>query len=102
MTHNKKLVPNHKPLYNVRLGAGSPFVKHHGRGRIEKKDYTKFIHWTPRKMMIATFVLGVPYGAVVAIVATQLSWMAALPLIVLMAILVGFMALLHGLSKLSA
>jgi|GEM_PF-5893470 hypothetical protein len=101
MSHHKRVVPG-QPPHRVKLGqAKSPFVHHHGRGHVDAKDYTKFIRWTPRNVAIAVLLLGVPYVAVVTAVAKTLSWMAALPFLVLLVVLGVFIAALYGLSRMS-
>lgn len=45
-----------------------PFNSSKQGGQVEYKDYTKFIRWTPRKIILLTLCLILPYiGAAIAV-----------------------------------
>lgn len=59
------------------------FPRHHGRGSIKGKDYTKFIKWTPQKVSIAAFLTFCPYAAMVyAIFSATASITAIMPMLI--------------------
>lgn len=41
-----------------------PFVKHRKGGRLQYKDYTKYIQWTPIKVVVFILCIGIPYLSV--------------------------------------
>ncbi|MBD2088987.1 hypothetical protein H6F67_03855 [Microcoleus sp. FACHB-1515] len=75
------------------------FPRHDGPGRIENKDYTKFIKWTPLRVAIATLILFTPYAALVYAVASATSIMAVVPMLIAPALIAIFAGIIYWLSK---
>ncbi|MBR8827304.1 MAG: hypothetical protein DSM107014_05260 [Gomphosphaeria aponina SAG 52.96 = DSM 107014] len=42
-----------------------------GRGKISDYDYTKYINWTPKRIIIATAMVSIPY--VIAVIGTYMA-----------------------------
>ena len=57
-------------------------------GRIENKDYTNHVRWTPKRIAAFSAAVGLPYLAIVVAIAIKFGIIAAIPLVVL-AVLVG-------------
>jgi hypothetical protein len=70
-----------------------------GSGKIENKDYTKYIQWTPRKIAIVICLFTIPYTAFIVILAHKFSFMAALPFIIIPLILGSFVGLMYWLAR---
>lgn len=66
-----------------------------GRGGIQAKDYTKFIQWTPKAIAIAAVIIGGPYFGAIALLWIRFGFGAALGLIVLGTMLLGFIGLMY-------
>ena len=79
---------------------GDPFHKPSKGGRLQNKDYTKFIKWTPLKITIFVFWLVVPYVGIVIAVAKAISIGAAIPLIIIPFFLAALLGLVYGIGLL--
>lgn len=79
---------------------GDPFskCKPGGGSKIENKDYTKFVQWTPLKIAIAIICIALPYIGMVVAIASAVSIGAAMPLIVIPFFLMIVVALIYGIG----
>lgn len=66
-----------------------PLSAPHGRGRVEYKDYTKFIQWTPSRIAIFTLCLVLPYVAAAIAVGLATSPSVAVLMLAIPVILGG-------------
>ena len=78
------------PVFSVK----NPLPKPSGKGRINHENiYTKYIKWTPLKVMIFAICIGIPY--LVAVIATVLAGMKVVAAILIgLAIFSGLIAVL--------
>lgn len=60
-----------------------PFKRPFSGARLDNKDYTRFVRWTPAKIAAMAMLIGLPYLVVVLVVAWKLSIGAAVLLVIL-------------------
>ena len=89
--------PFPKPSRRAKLPVPSvknPLPKPSGKGRINHENiYTKYIEWTPLKVIIFTICIGAPY--LVAVIATVLAGMKVVAAILIgLAVFSGLIAVL--------
>lgn len=79
--------------------SSNPFLRPSSGGRLENKDYTRHIRWTPLKIAIFAICIGLPYLAIVIAIFLKLGVGAAIPLVVLAALTGIIVAILYRLSR---
>lgn len=78
-----------------------PFTRPARGGHLTGKDYTKYIRWTPKRIIISALCLAVPYLAIVVALALYVNQTAAILLLVLLGFVGAIIGILYGLAKLS-
>lgn len=78
-----------------------PFTRPTRGGHLTGKDYTKFVRWTPKRIVITAFCLGTPYLAIVVALALYVNQTAALLLLLVLGFVGAISGILYWLSKLS-
>ncbi|MFM7425895.1 MAG: hypothetical protein ACKO7W_13045 [Elainella sp.] len=72
-----------------------------GRGNITGQDYTKFIKWTPTKIVVFAICVSAPYLAAVAVLWVKFGFGAAMGLLALGLGVAAFIGLMYWFAKAS-